>query len=131
MRALLDTSVFLWAIDEVERLSPAAREAIEDPDSELFLSTASVWEILLKAGKGKLLQDLSTEQQVLFVRTHISNLQLDILAVEIAHVLALATLPALHRDPFDRLLLSQARAENLVLITGDDGIRAYGDGILW
>ena len=131
MKALLDTAVFLWVIDGSEKLSRAAREAIEDPENELFLSTASIWEILLKAGKGKLLPDLSAEQQVLFLRTHIANLQLNILAVEMAHVLALASLPVLHRDPFDRLLLTQARVENLVLISGDSLVRAYGGDILW
>ena len=93
-------------------------------------TTASVWEILLKVGKGKLLTDLSAERQVLFLRTHVANLQLNILAVEITHVLALASLPA-HRDPFDRLLLTQARVENLVLISGDALVRAYGGDILW
>jgi PIN domain nuclease of toxin-antitoxin system len=85
----------------------------------------------LKAGKGKLLPDLSAEQQVLFLRTHVANLQLNILAVEMSHVLAVVSLPVLHRDPFDRLLLTQARVENLVLISGDSLVRAYGGDILW
>jgi PIN domain nuclease of toxin-antitoxin system len=131
MRALLDTSVFLWVIDGSEKLSLAAREVIEDQNNDLFLSTVSIWEILLKAGKGKLLTDMSVEQQVLFLRTHVANLQLNILAVEMAHVLAVASLPVLHRDPFDRLLLTQARVENLVLISGDAAVRAYGGDILW
>jgi PIN domain nuclease of toxin-antitoxin system len=131
MRALLDTSVFLWVIDGSEKLSRAAREIIEDQQNDLFLSTISIWEILLKAGKGKLLTDLSVEQQVLFLRTHVANLQLNILAVEMAHVLAVAALPVLHRDPFDRLLLTQARVENLVLISGDSRVRAYGGDVLW
>ena len=104
---------------------------IEDQNNDLFLSTVSIWEILLNAGKGKLLTDLSVEQQVLFLRTHVANLQLNILAVEMAHVLAVASLPVLHRDPFDRLLLTQARVENLVLISGDAAVRAYGGDILW
>jgi PIN domain nuclease of toxin-antitoxin system len=127
----LDTSVFLWVIDGSAKLSRAAREVIEDQNNDLFLSTVSIWEILLKAGKGKLLTDLSVEQQVLFLRTHIANLQLNILAVEMAHVLAVASLPILHRDPFDRLFLTQARVENLVLISGDAAVRAYGGDILW
>ena len=127
----MDTSVFLWAIDEVERLSRRARQVIEDPESELFLSVASVWEILLKAGKGKLLTDLSVEQQALFVRTHAANLQLSVLAIEMAHVVAIASLPLLHKDPFDRLLLAQARVEGMTLISGDSSILAYGDGVLW
>lgn len=131
MRALLDTSVFLWAIDEVERLSLVAREAIENPANELFLSVASIWEVLLKAAKGKLFPGLSAEEQVLFLRTHISNLQVNVLAVEMAHVLAVAFLPPGHRDPFDRLLLAQARVENLALISGNTEIRAYGEGVLW
>ncbi len=131
MRALLDTSVFLWAIDEVEKLSRPARQVIEDPESELFLSAASIWEILLKAGKGKLLTDLSAEQQGLFVRTHAANLQLTVLAIEMSHVMAVASLPPLHKDPFDRLLVAQARVEGMTLLSGDRGILAYGDGVLW
>lgn len=131
MKALLDTSVFLWAIDGSEKLSRVARAAIENPDNELFLSVASIWEILLKAGKGKLLPDLSAEQQILFLRTNVANLQLNVLAIEMAHALVMASLPVLHRDPFDRLLLAQARAENMVLISGDAGVHAYGGDILW
>jgi PIN domain nuclease of toxin-antitoxin system len=131
MRALLDTVVFLWAIEQYERLSPRARFILEDPASELFLSTASLWEILLKASQGKLLLGMSAEQQVAFLLLHVEGLQLRMLPITTAHVLGIADLLPIHKDPFDRLLVAQARAENLILISKDPEVSAYGGFVLW
>jgi PIN domain nuclease of toxin-antitoxin system len=131
MKALLDTSVFLWAIDECERLSERSRQAIEDPETDLFLSVASLWEITLKAAKGKLLTGMEPTAQARFLQTHIRQLGVSLLPVESSHVLALVDLPPIHKDPFDRLLVAQARIENLTLISGYAYILAYPGATLW
>jgi PIN domain nuclease of toxin-antitoxin system len=128
---LIDTKVFLWLVFEPEKLSEAAREVLIHPRSVLKLSTASVWEALRKAGKGKLtfLQSETIPADYLEMAIRILNLQP--LPVELDHVTRASTLPNLHADPFDRLLIAQALVEGVPIITSDRAIHAYPVRVIW
>jgi PIN domain nuclease of toxin-antitoxin system len=118
VRLLLDTHVVLWWLDDSPLLSREAKTAIADADNVVYVSAVSVWEIVLKRNLGKLTLPDRWEQALLdepFRR----------LPVTWEHALELARLPELHRDPFDRLLLAQAAAEGLVLVTQDEAVLRY------
>lgn len=121
MRALLDTHVWLWMLSEPERLG-GALALIEDPASRLLLSAASSWEIAIKYALGRL---PLPEPPSSYVPDRIRSSGVTPLPVEHAHALAVAELPAHHRDPFDRLLVAQARLEGVPIITADPHLRAY------
>ena len=127
MRVLLDTHVFLWAIGDRARLSSTALDVISDERNELLISAASLWEIALKVRAGKLRMP---EESEYFAR-HMSLLGVQTLAVEGSHVLGVLSLPDHHRDPFDRLLISQCRIERLPILTVDRVMRKYAVKVLW
>lgn len=121
MRALLDTHVWLWMLSQPERLA-AALPVIEDPRSRLLLLSASSWEIAIKYALGRLpLPDPPSR----YVPERIRSSGVTPLPVEHAHALAVAELPTHHRDPFDRLLVAQARLEGVPIITADPALAAY------
>lgn len=130
MRLLLDTHVFIWLDTAPERLSPAALMACQDPENSLLLSVASAWEMEIKQRIGKLRLDVPLESMVEVQQT-INQLQL--LSIELQHVLAIRELPPHHGDPFDRLLLAQARFEGARLVTADGQLSRYADqvNLLW
>ena len=116
---LLDTHVALWWVESPERLDAHARRMIQEPRHALWLSAASLWEMAIKKSLG----------QLTYPGTLLSELRKDgieILPVLAAHALAVADLPHLHRDPFDRLLVAQAKIEGLTIVTRDEKVRAYG-----
>lgn len=118
MRILIDTHVFLWWDRQLRRLSRPLRAAIEDEANEIYLSAASVWEIAVKRALGKLI----------FSRTivdAVSELGFDILPVTGTHAEHAGCLPRHHNDPFDRLIVAQARLEGMVLGTQDPMLRPY------
>ena len=119
---LLDTHVFLWATNDVGRLSPAAAAAIQSPANEVLVSIASAWEIAIKVsiGKFKMPKPLAPYLQHLLTRHEFS-----ILPIQFSHLEALEKLPLHHRDLFDRLLVAQAIAEEAALITVDAQLRRY------
>ena len=123
MRALLDTHLLLWALRNDEALSESARRAIRD-SSSVFVSVASLWEIAIKASIGKL--RLDTEGLPGAVR----RAGFDTLPIETTHLWRIQGLPHHHRDPFDRLLVAQATVEELVLLTADGALKAYGDDVV-
>lgn len=125
---LLDTHVFLNLGLAPEELSSRAVTAIKNLDSLLFLSTASVWEIAIKAGRGKLKFDAGTE---VFTDTVMRAVRIELLGIEPDHVLGVEHLPGHHCDPFDRLLVSQAQCEDLTIVTSDRNITKYEVGTLW
>jgi len=126
---LLDTHTFLWWTGEPARLPTAVLGILRSPDSSLLLSTASAWELQIKVGLGKLQLDVALEE---IIDREIAENGLALLPIELAHIIALGALPPLHRDPFDRMLIAQARAEDLVLVSGDGLVRAYPDvAVLW
>ncbi len=119
MRLLLDSHTLLWALSDLPRLGMIAREAIASRENEVFVSAVSVWELAAKREKGTLPAPYGLTEIV--ERTGFISLPLSLLHAEQA-----AMLPLHHRDPFDRMLIAQAQAEGLVLVTRDSYIRRYG-----
>ncbi len=122
MRLLLDTHVFLWAISGDARLSIAAASAIRDPENTVYLSVASVWEATLKHALRKLPLPSSPE---IYLPAQRRKLGVASLVIDEGTVAFLLQLPALHRDPFDRILICQAWQHGLTLVTMDAAITAY------
>jgi PIN domain nuclease of toxin-antitoxin system len=116
MRLLLDTSCWLWMTAAPERLSTATRDLLLDERTELYLSAASAWEMAIKHGLGKLQLPAPLEH---YLPSRLAAFRTTPLAVEHAHALRVAVLPAHHRDPFDRLLIAQAQIESLAILTSD------------
>ena len=121
MKLLLDTHLLLWAAGEPERLSSAARQLLDDPANALIFSAASLWEIAIKHRLGR--DDFRVDTRVL--RRGLLDNGYDELPVTSAHAVALDTLPALHKDPFDRILVAQAQTEGITLVTSDDQVARY------
>ena len=128
MKLLLDTHVFLWFIAGDARLSFSARSEIEAQDNLKLVSIASLWEMAIKISLGKLTLDQRFDD---FVPRLIETNGFDLLAVRTDHVARLTSLPFHHRDPFDRLLLAQARAEGMTLVSDDGQFGPYGVPLLW
>ena len=128
MKILLDTHCWLWYLLSPERLNSSVQDILRDPDNEVFLSVGSAWEIVIKAGLGKLSLPLPATE---YIPDRLKVLGHQSLPVLQHHVLQVVQLPAHHRDPFDRLLVAQARVEELQLMTADPAIRAYDVPILW
>jgi PIN domain nuclease of toxin-antitoxin system len=123
-RALLDTHTLLWTLIDHERISRAARKAIEDPAAGLVVSAASLWEIAIKRSLGKLRAPADIAQQL-------TARKVELMPVLPRHAEAVADLPWHHRDPFDRLLVAQALLEGLTLISSDEQLAAYGVEVVW
>lgn len=123
MRLLLDTHALLWWEADNRRLGRAARASITDPSTPVFVSAASAWEIAVKIARGRL--DASCERALAIVEEGFFELP-----ISIAHAVESAQLPWHHHDPFDRLLIAQARLEDLTLVAADDRLRAYDVEIL-
>lgn len=122
MRILLDTHIFLWFISGDARLAPALVNSIRDPANEVYLNVVSIWEAIVKYQNGKL--PFSESPEILIPRERQNHL-FQSLPIDEASVFNLAALPRLHRNPFDRMLVSQAIANNLALATVDNMIRKY------
>ncbi|MBI2059680.1 MAG: type II toxin-antitoxin system VapC family toxin [Nitrospirae bacterium] len=127
MRVLLDTHAFLWFVTGDRRLSRPALRALEKKGDEIFLSAASVWEIAIKASLARLVLPAPVREYV----AEKMEQGLRLLPVEWSHAAAVEKLPFHHRDPFDRLLVAQALAESMPMVTGDRTFRAYGVEVIW
>ena len=128
MTLLVDTSAFLWWVTGSPRLSAPARDALTDPGNQVFLSAVSAWEIAVKHALGKL--PLPEEPETLIPRLRERH-RVEELALSEAAALQLPKLPPLHRDPFDRMLVCQAIAHGMVLLTPDTQIQAYPVNSRW
>lgn len=128
MRVLLDTHTFLWWITDDKQLSLTARGIIGDSQNELFLSVASGWEIAIKAQLGKLKMPSNLEQ---FIVEQLLHNAIGSLPIQLSHALHVYTLPRLHRDPFDRLLVAQSQLENMPILTVDRQIEQYTVQVIW
>ena len=127
---LLDTHVWLWMHQNPDKLSQSVRELLEDRHQALYFSVASVWEIAIKYELGKL--PLPEIPEVYFShRLYPPNMAITILPIEFSHVLRASTLPAHHRDPFDRILIAPAQLENFTLLTVDSQFKMYDLNLLW
>ena len=118
-RILLDTHLLLWAVAEPRKLPPGARKRIEEAD--IFVSAASLWEVSIKAALGKLAADPAE------LLAEIEPAGFTLLPITGEHAAAVAKLPAVHADPFDRMLVAQAKTEPLLLLTNDAVLAGYGD----
>ena len=121
MQLLLDIHLLVWAMGEPERLDPVLVRLLEDPMNTPVFSVVSLWELVIKRGLDR--PDFQLEPSLL--RQALSEAGWRELPVEAHHVLAVGQLPPLHRDPFDRLLLAQAQADGLLLITADQQLAQY------
>lgn len=122
MRLLLDTQVFLWFLDDETRIPARAREAIHAPENAVLVSAAAVWEITIKASLGRL---RISPADVKRLPRLIEAAGFDELPILARHAIGVHALPWHHRDPFDRLMIAQARAESLTLVSVDSVMRAY------
>jgi PIN domain nuclease of toxin-antitoxin system len=128
MRCLLDTHALLWWLFDDPKLSTQARDLIAEPENDLLVSAASAWEIATKHRIGKLPEAGDIVQQLpMYVR----KARFTELGISIEHALLAGSLPGPHRDPFDRMLIAQARMQNIPMITLDPVFRDYGVTVIW
>lgn len=128
MRLLLDTHSFLWFAGGDERLSLDARNAIADMENDAYLSTASLWEMAIKINIGKLRLPMPLGK---LVTAQVRENDFEILHSEILHYDTYVDLPLHHRDPFDRMIIAQAKAEDFQIVGSDNEFDAYDVGMLW
>lgn len=121
MKLLLDTHILLWAAGQPNRLSRAACSLSDNPANELFFSAASLWEVAIKRGLGR--TDFRADPRLL--RRGLLDNGYSELPILSDHVVAIDSLPAIHKDPFDRLLVAQATVEGITLITSDSDVAEY------
>lgn len=117
MRYLLDTHIFIWWMEN-KRLSNKLMNLLNDPENEVYLSVVNVWEIVIKNAKGKIKPPKD-------IKGGIQNSGFLVLSIEVSHALEVEKLPDYHNDPFDRILIAQAKVEKLTLITSDEKIWRY------
>ena len=128
MRLLLDTHTFLWYALDDPSLSTVARSHIIDPANDVLVSPVSYWEIAIKLSVGKLALNKPYQQ---FMDDAIRGNGFEVLAIHLSHAAVVAALPFHHRDPVDRLLVGQALAENIPLVSGDETLDRYGVRRVW
>jgi PIN domain nuclease of toxin-antitoxin system len=121
LKLLLDTHLLLWAAGQPERLSEAASMLLSDPENELTFSSASLWEIAIKHGLGR--QDFKVNPRLL--RRGLLDNGYSELPITSEHAVAIDSLPSIHKDPFDRILVAQAIVEGITLVTADPLIMQY------
>ena len=127
MKILLDTHIFLWFISGDHQLADAVRDAIRDTGNEVYLSVASIWEAIIKYKLGKLPLPKSPE---VYLPEQRRLHQITSLSIDEDCMKQLASLPMLHKDPFDRLLISQAKQYGMSIATVDNAVKAYSVSIL-
>jgi len=128
MKYLLDTSVWLWSVGPLERLNREGRELLADGKQEIYLSAASIWEISIKASLGKLRLPGTPET---YIPKRLAEQSIQPLPVFHQHALKVYSLPWHHQDPFDRLLIAQAQAEDMIILTADRAFEKYDVAIVW
>ena len=128
MGTLLDTHALIWWVERDERITPALRQRLDDPDEDVFVSAASAWEIATKVRLGKLRPPDALLQSFLQAVEDLGFLELP---VSLRHGYDAGMLPGSHRDPFDRMLAAQALAEDLVLVSADPAFRTLGVTTFW
>jgi PIN domain nuclease of toxin-antitoxin system len=126
VKLLLDTHILLWAAGQPEKLSEETRILLTKPENSLFFSAASIWEIIIKLGLGR--EDFKVDphrlRKMLVLHGYTE------LPITADHALKVQSLPLLHKDPFDRLLLAQSRVEGMLLLTGDAAVSQYQESVL-
>lgn len=128
MKYLLDTHTFLWFINDDPSLSPSARSQIEERENVVYLSVASIWEMAIKVSLHKLEMPSPFGE---FIDTQLEENTIILLNINTAHTGIVTTLPFHHRDPFDRLMIAQAKVEDIIVIGNDAIFDQYGIKRLW
>jgi len=128
VKLLVDTHCWLWYLLAPEKLNADAQSLLRSDEHEVFLSTASAWEMVIKHGLGKLRLPSPPDQ---YIPDRLAALGHSSAPIEQRHVLDLAQLPLHHRDPFDRVLVTQARLDGLRLVTADRQLKAYAVDLIW
>jgi len=128
MKLLIDTHTALWLFNEHENLSTTAKEYIRDEENELYISIVSIWEIAIKHSLGKLTEFPGGVKLFL---SAISENPIEIVAILHEHIEKVETLKYIHRDPFDRLIITTALCEDMAIVTADDNIRKYNVKCVW
>lgn len=127
MRLLLDTQIALWGLTNDHRLTNKARELILAPENDVFISVASLWEIAIKysLGRGDMPVSASRAYELFLAAGY------QILAIQASHTIAVESLPTIHNDPFDRMLIAQALSEPMRLVTHDRTLAGYNDSVIF
>jgi len=128
VRVLLDSHAFLWAATDDDRLPRPVVELIEEPSTRVFVSVATTWELTLKVLAGKLRLPRPPAEHF---AEHLERFRSELLPIHQRHVSALPELPAIHADPFDRMLVAQALVEDIDLVTGDARLQRYPVRTIW
>lgn len=126
---LLDTQVIIWALENNSQLPRPIKEIIDNPDHDVFITVVSLWEIAIKRSIGKLKLNYQLED----IQSQVTHKQVDTLSIGMKHLMAVETLDFVgkHRDPFDRLIISQAIVEDMTLISSDPQFKYYPVKLLW
>jgi PIN domain nuclease of toxin-antitoxin system len=127
MRYLLDTHTIIWHLEDSPRLPSRLAEIIDNNENSIYYSSVSLWEIAIKVNSGKLELRFTFDEFLDGVKHSV----IELLQIEDEHLKRLSTLPLIHRDPFDRLLIATALAEKLTIITADDDIHKYDVPWVW
>ena len=128
MKVLLDTHVVLWWVNEYEKLSSKAKSALLADENKLYFSIASIWEIAIKSSLGKLSEFNGKVKDFL---TYIEHMPVYMLPISLRHVETVETLPFVHRDPFDRILVATAKVDEMSILTADENIHKYDVPVIW
>jgi PIN domain nuclease of toxin-antitoxin system len=128
VRMLLDTHTLFWSVEAPSKVSAAAMTAMQDPANDRLLSAATIWELAIKVGQGKIALSIPYRQ---WMATAITDLKLDILPITVEHAERQSTLPTYHKDPFDRLLIAQALVDGIPIVSADAAFDAYGVVRIW
>jgi len=127
MKYLLDTHAVIWYFEDSSRLPSNAKDIIDNTTNRIFLSSISFWEIAIKINSGKLKLNMSFDK----VLDHVKKGDFEVVQIEDEYLKMLSVLPYIHNDPFDRLLIATALAENLTIITVDENIHKYDVTWIW
>lgn len=128
MRVLIDTHVFIWWTSDYKNLSLSVYNLLCDLNTEVFLSIVSIWEMQIKLSLGKIQFKTPLPQ---LIENEVKRNKIQLLPIGLSHIYALSDLPNYHRDPFDRLLIAQAKSEKLVIISIDEKFDGYEIERLW
>lgn len=128
MRLLLDTHTLLWSADDPSKLGTTALSALNDPTNDLLISAATIWELSIKVGLQKLTLTMPFRK---WMETAMADLELGILPITVEYADRQASLPPLHRDPFDRLMIAQSLVSGIPIISTDTAFDSYGVARIW
>lgn len=128
MKVLIDTHVFIWWISDAQKLSIPVYNLLNDPHTEVILSVVSIWEMQIKLSLGKLQLKIALPE---LIEDEVKQNKIELLSINLSHIYTLSNLPNHHRDPFDRLLITQAQSEELLMISIDEKFDQYEIKRFW